>query len=92
MFTCIPELRRIFLAIIEPFIDSASGLYFALAYFIGQTRSSANESTKAIAMIDKQRISQILAILLDNATKYSKSNQPIEIALGQAAAFIAVEH
>jgi len=51
---------------------------------------SANESTKAIAMIDKQRIGQVLSILLDNATKYSKSNQPIEIALGKTDTFITI--
>jgi two-component system OmpR family sensor kinase len=49
-----------------------------------------NASSDAIAMIDKQRIGQVLSILLDNATKYSKPNQPIEIALEKLDAFITI--
>jgi len=45
---------------------------------------------ETIAMIDKQRIQQVLSILLDNATKYSKLNQPIEIALEKSDTYITI--
>jgi signal transduction histidine kinase len=43
-----------------------------------------------IVMIDKQRIQQVISILLDNATKYSKLNQPIEVALEKSSTHITI--
>lgn len=41
-------------------------------------------------LIDKPRIQQVLSILLDNATKYSDPNQPIDIRLSAKDALIFV--
>ncbi|MFT5541548.1 MAG: two-component system OmpR family sensor kinase [Glaciecola sp.] len=59
---------------------------------LGRTISlkAPDDLVETLVLIDKQRIQQVLSILIDNATKYSKSDQPIEISLVKAGAFVSV--
>ncbi len=59
---------------------------------LGRTISlkAPDDQVDTLVLIDKQRIQQVLSILIDNATKYSKSDQPIEISLLKAGAFVSV--
>lgn len=50
-----------------------------------------NEASDIVAMIDKQRIQQVLSILLDNATKYSTPEQPIDITLEASNALVTIK-
>ncbi|MDB2356092.1 HAMP domain-containing histidine kinase [Pseudoalteromonas sp.] len=51
------------------------------------TQSNLNH---AVVTIDTQRIQQVLAILFDNAVKYSSSEQPIEISLTITQSLVTV--
>ncbi|CAM4093639.1 HAMP domain-containing sensor histidine kinase [Pseudoalteromonas ostreae] len=54
------------------------------------TFEAGTNLNELLVTIDTQRIQQVLAILCDNAIKYSKSDQPIEITLHKANSMITI--
>ena len=54
------------------------------------TFEASTELNEQLVTIDIRRIQQVLAILFDNAIKYSKSDQPIEITLAKANSMLTI--
>ena len=54
------------------------------------TFEASTELNEQLVTIDIRRIQQVLAILCDNAIKYSKSNQPIDISLHRTDLLITI--
>ncbi|MFT6957901.1 MAG: two-component system OmpR family sensor kinase [Halieaceae bacterium] len=52
--------------------------------------NASKQSEKVEALIDKPRIQQVLSILIDNATKYSKTGGSVDIGIAQRSAQLVI--
>lgn len=54
------------------------------------TLNTANIESDTLVLIDKQRLQQVLSILIDNAIKYSRAKQAIEVSAVTSGSFVSV--
>ena len=75
---------------IMPLLQSEVAKWKKLEVNRAITLIAAPDLNDVIATIDKQKLQQVLSILIDNAIKYSKANQAVEVSLTKSDSLLTI--